>query len=267
MGGLISLGPSQIRAIAQFIADVFGVPVSPTAVTGAAFNITSTGVVSITQPGPTVASDPTTALGIATKQYVDATAQAAFSNITVFTSGSGNFTVPAGIARLSVACTGGGGAGSGNDHSNAGSGGGAAGTAIKVLTVTPAQVIAYSVGAAGVGNVVGAGGYGGDSTFSTLTGHGGVGGGNSGPGSVPGGSGSAATGGDVNLTGGDGEDGSSTNTNRGGGGGDSYWGGGGRAGAGGGAIGKAYGAGGGGGYNTLNCGGGNGAGGIIVIRY
>lgn len=91
VGGLISLGPSQIRAIAQYIADVFGCPVSPTATTGQALSITAAGVVTIIQPGATVAANPTTNLGIATKQYVDAAnASAALPYASITNGGSGN---------------------------------------------------------------------------------------------------------------------------------------------------------------------------------
>jgi len=85
--GIVALGPAQIRAIAQFLADVFGVPVSPVAVTGQAFSITPAGVVTISQPGASVTADPTTALGIATKEYVDNAKQAASIPFAVVSNG------------------------------------------------------------------------------------------------------------------------------------------------------------------------------------
>lgn len=98
----INLGPAVIRAIAQFVADVFGVPVSPTAVTGQALSITAGGIVTIAQPGGMVVADPTQPLGIASKQYVDAKSQAAsIPAATVSNGGSG--TVYSGSTSPSVA--------------------------------------------------------------------------------------------------------------------------------------------------------------------
>ncbi len=67
----VASGPAKLQANFQTIADVFGLPVNPTQITAAALAITSGGLVTISQPGATVVADPTTALGIATKQYVD----------------------------------------------------------------------------------------------------------------------------------------------------------------------------------------------------
>ena len=61
--------PGYIRALAQFLADAFGFP---TTLNAAAFSVTAGGIVTIAQPGATLAADPTSALGIASKQYVDA---------------------------------------------------------------------------------------------------------------------------------------------------------------------------------------------------
>lgn len=71
VGEAVSLGPSRIRALASIFADFFGIPVAPQTLTAQATSITTGGVISITQPGATVAADPTAALGIASKQYVD----------------------------------------------------------------------------------------------------------------------------------------------------------------------------------------------------
>lgn len=68
---LASQGASQIRALKQYLADVFGLVVSPTQQTAAALAITAGGIITISQSGATVIADPTVALGIATKQYVD----------------------------------------------------------------------------------------------------------------------------------------------------------------------------------------------------
>lgn len=69
---IADLGPSIFRALKQYIVDTFGVVAAPTQQSAAAFSISSGGVVTISQGGATVVSDPTAALGIATKQYVDA---------------------------------------------------------------------------------------------------------------------------------------------------------------------------------------------------
>ncbi len=97
-------------------------------------------------------------------------------------TGSGNFIVPAGVTRLRVTMVGGGGG------SNGSTGGGGGGVIIHNLTVTPAQSIAFGVGAGGAANVAG-----GDTTFGALTAGGG------GPGSSSGGG--SAAGGDINLPG------------------------------------------------------------------
>ncbi len=94
---------------------------------------------------------------------------------------SGDFIVPAGVTRLRITMVGGGG---GSNGSFGGSGGG---VIIHNLTVTPAQSIAYGVGAGGASNSAG-----GDTTFGALT---------AGGGSASGGAGGTAAGGDINLPG------------------------------------------------------------------
>lgn len=73
--------------------------------------------------------------------------------VTINTSGAGNFTVPCGVTSLTVEVWGGGGAGAGTTTNNAlGGGGGAGGAyAIKVFSVSPGDVIPYSVGLGGTG--------------------------------------------------------------------------------------------------------------------
>lgn len=73
----VASGPAKITANFQTLADVLGLPTNPTSITGAAFSVTPAGVVTISQPGATVAADPTANLGIATKQYVDGKSVAA----------------------------------------------------------------------------------------------------------------------------------------------------------------------------------------------
>ncbi len=94
----------------------------------------------------------------------------------ITTTGAGSFTVPCGVTSLTVECWGGGGAGGGTT-SNPGAGGGGGGGAyvINTITVTPGQVINYTVGAGGATGT-GNGGNGGNTTFSTLTANGGSGG-------------------------------------------------------------------------------------------
>ena len=91
---------------------------------------------------------------------------------------SGTYTVPSGVTSLKVECWGGGGGGGGCSDNNGNMGGGGAGGAYKTATisVTPGQMITYTVGAGGVGVSGAAGGAGAASTFSTVTANGGLGG-------------------------------------------------------------------------------------------
>ena len=67
-----------------------------------------------------------------------------------FTSGSGNYTVPAGVNIISGYVIGGGGGGGGyQGNAGGGSGGGSAPAVHFATTVTPGDVISYSVGAKG----------------------------------------------------------------------------------------------------------------------
>lgn len=95
----------------------------------------------------------------------------------IFTS-NGNFTVPSGITKIKVTNVGAGaGGGAGSGASGLGSGGGAGSTSVKNLSVTPAQVIAVTVGTAGTaGTAAGANPTDGtDTTFGVLlTGKGGI---------------------------------------------------------------------------------------------
>ena len=73
-------------------------------------------------------------------------------SITTYNSGSGNFTVPAGVTSLQIEVWGaGGGGGAGTAGSSAGGSGGGGGGYCKknALTVTAGQSISYVVGAAG----------------------------------------------------------------------------------------------------------------------
>jgi hypothetical protein len=146
---------------------------------------------------------PTTANQAVNKTYADSLR---FIPTFVLLTTTGSFTVPAGVTKLKVTVIGAGGGGA-SGVANSGSGGGAGGgAAIGVLTVTPNQVIAYTIGAAGTGGVGGGnGGNGGTTTFSTISATGGTGGtiypGGTNP-SVVGVSGGVGSGGDINLRGG-----------------------------------------------------------------
>ena len=198
-----------------------------------------------------------------------------FSNIQVFTS-SGTFTVPAGVTKIKVICTGAGGGGAGANPNYSGSGnyisgasGGAAGTAIGIYSVTAGSQLAITVGTAGTGGAGTSpptnGGAGGISSVGSLcSATGGLGAAWVNAQSAAGGGGGVGTGGQINLYGGYGGDGQSGAYIVASLGGASALGGGGRAAAGVGYAGQAPGAGGGGGYGVTAAGG-AGADGIVVI--
>lgn len=71
-GETVASGPAKLQANFQALADFLGIPPAPTSLTGAAFSITSAGVVTIQQAGALLTADPTAPLGIATKEYADA---------------------------------------------------------------------------------------------------------------------------------------------------------------------------------------------------
>lgn len=71
-GETVASGPAKLQANFQALADFLGIPSAPTLLTSGAFSITAGGVVTLSQSGSSVIADPTSALGIATKQYVDA---------------------------------------------------------------------------------------------------------------------------------------------------------------------------------------------------
>lgn len=128
-----------------------------------------------------------------------------------FTS-SGSFTVPCGVTSITVQVWGGGGAGGGgNDNTlNGGSGGGGGGYCTQTISVTPGQVISYTVGTGGAGGT-GDGGDGGTTTFSSVSAPGGKGGQANGGVAGTGGVGCTSTGGNgvasTSSTGGNGGDG------------------------------------------------------------
>ena len=126
-----------------------------------------------------------------------------------YTSGSGTWTVPAGVTNIELLMVGGGGGGGANSggasYNDGGGGGGAGGLVYKQnYTVTPGAVLNYAVGAAGTAGNASKGGNGGNTTFDTLTalggGGGGMGGGNNNGGTAAGNDGGSG-GGSVNYTG------------------------------------------------------------------
>ena len=135
-----------------------------------------------------------------------------FSNMVVLTSGT-SWSVPAGIKKIKVFCTGaGGGGGYSNDTHKASGSGGAGGTTIHYFDTTAGGSATYAIGAAGAKSTSESslGTTGGDSTFAyggtTITGGGGQGGGGtSTSGAInQGGAGGTSSGGTLNLIGGSG---------------------------------------------------------------
>lgn len=122
-----------------------------------------------------------------------------FSNMQVFT-GSGTFTVPAGVTKVKVTVVGGGGSSGNSSVTNSGNcgsgGGGGGGAAIKIVSgLTPNGTVAVTVGGASGTSSFGAfcsatGGASSASVSGTNTSNGGTGG--------------TGTGGDLNFTGGQG---------------------------------------------------------------
>src|SRR5229473_3154351 len=66
----VSTGPAVIQANNAALQAFLGIP-DNTVLTAPAFQISAGGIVTIAQGGATVVADPSTSLGIATKQYVD----------------------------------------------------------------------------------------------------------------------------------------------------------------------------------------------------
>jgi hypothetical protein len=101
-----------------------------------------------------------------------------FSKVQVL-AGSGDFTVPANVYQMRVSQCGGGGGGGGAAAAISSATGGTSGAwVVYDQVVTPGQVIAYIVGAAGAGAVAGNnnGGSGGPTTFGSVVVQAGLGG-------------------------------------------------------------------------------------------
>jgi hypothetical protein len=97
----------------------------------------------------------------------------------LYTTSSGNFTVPGGVTSITYTIVGGGGGGGGGytasgvdygyGYPAVGGGAGSGGYKTGKVTVTPGQVIAYSVGSGGPNSGVGFGGWNGqDGTATTF---------------------------------------------------------------------------------------------------
>lgn len=136
-------------------------------------------------------------------------------------SGSYNWTKPAGCNNVLVYVTGGGGGARNNDNAYRGAGGGGGGTAIKYIDVSSVSNVTVTVGGGGAAaRGSGRGATGGTSSFgSYCSATGGRGGQTDAP--YEGGLGGYATGGDVNIPGGGGE--MAHGADREGGGGSSFW--------------------------------------------
>lgn len=181
------------------------------------------------------------------------------------TSGSGTWTIPAGVTTVTVTVLGGGASGGRGAYANTG-GGGAGGLAIKTLTgLTPGNTLSYTVGSGALNSNTASTVSSGTQTISTITGGAGS---QPGDASATGGNGGSASGGDLNLPGEKGfnNDGNTTELGASGGNSPLGWGFGGRADT---STGTGYGA---GGPGTNNGGTGTpqnkaGSGGLIIFQY
>lgn len=80
---VVATDVSKITQNFQALADLFGLPVAPQAITGAAFSIMPNGAVAFAQGGATIPVDPAAGSSIANRQYVD-------SFIEISNNGSGS---------------------------------------------------------------------------------------------------------------------------------------------------------------------------------
>jgi hypothetical protein len=107
-------------------------------------------------------------------EYVS-TGETGSATYTTYTTGSGDFTVPAGVSEVEVLVVAGGGGAGGSDGTGQTGGGGGGGGVVHhaTLATTPAGTIAYAVGAGGAGgnnfNPDKEGNPGSDSTFGSIT--------------------------------------------------------------------------------------------------
>ena len=104
----VSTGPAVIQANNAALQAFLGIP-DNTVLTAPAFQISASGVVTIAQGGATVVADPSTPLGIASKQYVDAKAgggTALFAGVATNVSNAYSVTLsPAPASQAALANT------------------------------------------------------------------------------------------------------------------------------------------------------------------
>ena len=167
-GGVVGIWASNAGGTS---AQVLGVNSAGVTITG-----------TITLPAGSVAGAAIANLGITDAQLaagsVTSTKLSSIPRITTaqYYTGSGNFTVPAGVTSLRVIAVGGGG---GGGSQNPGGFGGSGSSRTVLYSVTPAAVYAYTVGAGGAGAPSGGsndpGVAGGNTTFLSVTAGGGGG--------------------------------------------------------------------------------------------
>lgn len=151
-----TLGASRIRNIATWLQQMFG-GAGSTALTYALAPFTVDQVTGLV----TVQGNPTTGLGIATKQYADQ----AGAGLPIVLTGSGSFFTLASIATYRVILIGGGGGGAGS-HATGPGGGGGAGAMTIALVVGGGAGYFYSVGSGGAPGVNSTGGSGAATTWT-----------------------------------------------------------------------------------------------------
>lgn len=184
----VSAVAGNAQAIVSFDPPAYngGTPITSYTVTSTPGGITATGSSSpITITGLTNGIAYTFTV-IATNNVGNSVPSSASNTVTpavaltrsVFTSGTGTFTVPVGTTSLDYLVVGGGGGGGAGSGTGAGGGGGGGSVKIGTLSVTPGDVISYSVGNGGAGGTTPGGGEtngvaGDDSVFGTITARGG----------------------------------------------------------------------------------------------
>lgn len=130
-----------------------------TNISGTGSNFTANAVLNPGLTGHITTSGTVASLGSFTLSQLNAAisdadvmSQVSSTGIDTFTSGSGNYTVPAGVSSIEVRIKGQGGNGADGD-SNGGGGGGGGGYGTKILSVTPGDLIAYVVGSGAASTV------------------------------------------------------------------------------------------------------------------
>jgi hypothetical protein len=143
---------------------VTGVKITQSTITQAKLAANSVGSNQLISTGVTAGSYTSTSLTVDADGRITAASSGSAGGLggqTVYQTGSGTFTIPSGKTVLKVTVVGGGGGGGGgrNDQGeppgpSGANAGGAGGVAVKYLTVTPGNTLAYAVGSGGSGGVV-----------------------------------------------------------------------------------------------------------------